>query len=291
MPADGCSSLKITAIQTGTGNCHVRQVASPQDLGTIRRRAGILLDKEWTGPHPIYAYLIEHREGLILVDTGDSARKSDRGYMPRLNPFFRCCIDPRVAPEEEIGPQLKALGIGSRDLRLIVMTHLHHDHTGGLRHFPHSRILASAECLTAARRKRGLIGAVPRTWPTWFDPEPFTLDGPAVGPFPRSAPLTRDGSILAVSTPGHMAGHVCIIARSPELTYVLAGDLTYRQDLLLADSVDGVTANPDVSLASQRAIKQLAQSEPTVLLPAHDPDAANRLADGLTMYPSPRTAR
>ncbi len=94
MPADGRSPLKITAIQTGTGNCHVRQIASPRQIGTIRRRAGMLLDKEWTGPHPIYAYLIDHPEGLILVDTGDSARKSDRGYMPRLNPFFRCCIDP-----------------------------------------------------------------------------------------------------------------------------------------------------------------------------------------------------
>jgi N-acyl homoserine lactone hydrolase len=290
VPPDGRSSLTITAIQTGTGNCHVRQFASPLHLGTIRRRAGILLDKQWTGPHPIYAYLIDHPEGLILVDTGDSSRKSDRGYMPRLNPFFRCCIDPRVAPEEEIGPQLTALGIRSRDLRLTVMTHLHHDHTGGLRHLPHNRILASAECLTAARRMRGLIGAAPRTWPTWFEPEPFTFSGPAIGRFPRSAPLTRDGSILAVSTPGHMTGHVCIIARSQEVTYVLAGDLTYRQDLLLADTVDGVTQNPGESLASQRAIKHLAQSEPTVLLPAHDPGAVNRLADRLTMYPS-RTAR
>jgi N-acyl homoserine lactone hydrolase len=290
MPADGRSSLKITPIQTGTGNCHVRQVASPEHIGTIRRRAGILLDREWTGPHPIYAYLIEHPEGLLLVDTGDSARKSDPGYMPRLNPFFRYCIDIRVAPEEEIGPQLRAMGIASRDLRLILMTHLHHDHTGGLRHFPHSQILVSAECLKAARRKRGLIGAVPKTWPTWFDPESFTFSGPAVGPFARSASLTQDGSVLAVQTPGHMAGHVSILARSENLTYVLAGDLTYRQDLLMADAVDGVTVNPAQSLASQRAVKQLAQTEPTVLLPAHDPDAVTRLAGGVTMFPAAELA-
>jgi len=282
----GRSSLKITAIRTGTGNCHIRQIASPQHLGTIRRRAGILLDREWTGPHPIYAYVIEHPEGLLLVDTGDTARKSDPGYMPGLNPFFRYCIDIRVAPEEEIGAQLTAMGIESRDLRQILMTHLHHDHTGGLRHFPHSRILVSAECLTAARRWRGLIGAVPRTWPTWFDPEPFAFSGPPVGPFARSALLTRDGSILAVETPGHMAGHVSILARSENLTYVLAGDLTYREDLLMADEVDGVTENPAQSLASQRAVKQLAQSEPTVLLPAHDPEATMRLASGVTMYPT-----
>jgi glyoxylase-like metal-dependent hydrolase (beta-lactamase superfamily II) len=47
------------------------------------------------------------------------------------------------------------------------------------------------------------------------------------------------------------------------------------------DAVDGMTEDPGVSLASRRAIKQLAQSEPTVLLPAHDPDAARRLAEGL----------
>jgi hypothetical protein len=40
----------------------------------------------------------------------------------------------------------------ARDIRQVVMTHLHHDHTGGLEHFPHTEILASGECLSAARR-------------------------------------------------------------------------------------------------------------------------------------------
>src|SRR5215467_14236890 len=132
------SKLKITAIQTGTGNPPVRLIASPQNIGTLRRRLGVLFCRERTGPHPINAYLIEHPEGLIVVDTGDTARKSERGYMPRL---IRHSTDIRVAPEEEIGPQLNAMGIRSKDVRLVVMTHLHHDHAGGLHHFPHSRIL------------------------------------------------------------------------------------------------------------------------------------------------------
>jgi hypothetical protein len=99
-----CSKLKITAIQTGTGNPPVRLIASPQNIGTLRRRLGVLFCRERTGPHPINAYLIEHPEGLIVVDTGDTARKSDRGYMPRLNPGFSRSIDIRVAPDEEIGP-------------------------------------------------------------------------------------------------------------------------------------------------------------------------------------------
>src|SRR5262249_28498811 len=78
--------------------------------------------------------------------------------------------------------QLNAMGIRSKDVRLVVLTHLHHDHTGGLNHFPHNRILASAENLTFAKRWRGLAGAVPRNWPIWFDPEPLEFSGPAVGP-------------------------------------------------------------------------------------------------------------
>ena len=217
-----------------------------------------------------------------MVDTGDTARKSDRGYMPRL---IRHSTDIRVAPEEEIGPQLNAMGIRSKDVRLVVMTHLHHDHAGGLHHFPHNRILVTAENLRLARRLGSLAGCLPRNWPRWFDPGPLRFSGPAVGPFARSAPLTRDGSVFAVETPGHMTGHVSIVARSEDLTYVLAGDLTYRQHLLMDDVVDGMTENPAVSLASQRRIKQFAQCEPTVLLPAHDPEAARRLAQGSTMYP------
>ena len=278
------SKLKVTAIQTGTGNPPVRLIASPPNISTLRRRLGVMFCRGRTGPHPINAYLIEHPEGLIVVDTGDTARKSDRGYLPRL---IRRSTDIRVAPEEEIGPQLNALGIRSRDVRLVVLTHLHHDHDGGLRHFPHNRILASAENFRFAKRWGGLVGAVPRNWPLWFEPEPLEFSGPAAGPFGRSAPLTRDGSIFAVETPGHMTGHVAIVARSEDLTYVLAGDLTYRQHLLMDDVVDGMTENPAVSLASQRALKRFAQAEPTVLLPAHDPEAARRLADGLTMYPCP----
>jgi glyoxylase-like metal-dependent hydrolase (beta-lactamase superfamily II) len=276
------SKLKITAIQTGTGNPPVRLIASPQNIGTPRRRLGVIFCRERTGPHPINAYLIEHSEGLIVVDTGDTARKSERDYLPRL---IRHSTDIRVAPEEEIGPQLNAMGIRCRDVRLVVLTHLHHDHDGGLRHFPHNRILASAENFRLAKRWGALVGAMPRRWPLWFDPEPLEFSGPAVAPFARSAPLTRDGSVFAVETPGHMTGHVSIVARSEDLTYVLAGDLTYRQHLMMDDVVDGMTENPAVSLASQRAMKQFAQNEPTVLLPAHDPEAAKRLADGLSMYP------
>jgi len=271
--------VRITAIRTGTANCHVRQEAGRDGASPLRRKLEIFRDHDWTGPKPIYSYLVEHPEGLFVVDTGDNARNSEqKGYLPRWNPFFQKMVEIKVAPEEEVGPQLSAMGIDpAGDVSAVLMTHLHHDHTGGLHHFPHTRILAAEENIRISRRKKTMVGALTSSWPRWFDPQPLGFTGGPVGEFDRSAPVTRDGSIVAVEIPGHMAGQVAFLVRTREVTYALVGDLTYSQELLLDDVVDGVTVDPTLSLISQRKVRALAQEEPVVLLPAHDPGVADRL--------------
>ena len=133
--------MRIHAIQTGTVAIRPRQ---REGVGHGRRRQlNMLLDREWTEPLPIYAYAIEHAEGVIVVDAGETARTSEPGYFPRWHPFYRLAVRMWVAPEEEIGPQLLGLGIAPRDVRRVVITHLHTDHAGGLRHFAHNEILVS----------------------------------------------------------------------------------------------------------------------------------------------------
>jgi hypothetical protein len=64
--------MKIHAIQTGTV-----AVTSAWREGVgqgARRLLHTILDREWTEPLPIYAFAIEHPEGVIVVDTGESAR-------------------------------------------------------------------------------------------------------------------------------------------------------------------------------------------------------------------------
>jgi hypothetical protein len=112
--------MKIHAIQTGT----VALTASWREgVGHGRRRLlNTLLDREWTEPLPIYAFAIEHPEGVIVVDTGETARVAERGYLPRWSPFFRFAVREVVAPEQEIGCQLERLGITPSDIRCVVMS-------------------------------------------------------------------------------------------------------------------------------------------------------------------------
>jgi hypothetical protein len=47
------------------------------------RQVNMLLDRSWTEPLPIYAWAVETDEGIIVVDTGETARTSESGYFPR----------------------------------------------------------------------------------------------------------------------------------------------------------------------------------------------------------------
>jgi glyoxylase-like metal-dependent hydrolase (beta-lactamase superfamily II) len=84
------------------------------------------------------------------------------------------------------------------------------------------------------------------------------MDGPPVGPFAASRPISKDGRFFLVPTPGQMIGHVSAVLR-----LFFAGDATYSEENLLAEQTDGVTNDPRTALATLRAIKQFAAAEPT----------------------------
>ncbi len=271
--------ITVTPIETGKARMKTAQRTGRDGRGAFGRKIDIFRDRNWVDPLPIFAFLIEHPEGKFLVDTGDTWRNSVPGYLPWWNPFFTKEVVIKVAPLEEIGPRLAAMDIDpARDIAAVILTHFHHDHTGGLDHFPHNRIIAPRESYDVSCGLKGMMmGCLPQRWPIWFKPELVDMDGPPVGPFPASHPVTRDGRIFLVPTPGHAKGHVSVVARGEGITYFFAGDATYTEDNLRAEKADGVTYDPAISEATLRAIKRFALDEPTVILPAHDPNGTARL--------------
>ncbi len=274
--------IRVTPIQTGWARLKSAQKCGLDGRSSFGRKLDIVRDRVWAGPLPVLAWMVEHPEGRFVIDTGDTAENSTPGYLPWWNPFFTKMVEIKVAPVEEIGFQLHVLGIDpARDITAVILTHYHHDHTGGLHHFPHTHIIGPRDGWRLARGLKGrMMGCLPQRWPTWFRPELVDMDGPPIGPFPASHPITRDGRVFMVPAPGHFPGHAAVVVRGDGVTYFFAGDATYEQADLAADRVDGVTSDPLVSLATIRAIKKFARQEPTIILPAHDPDGLRRLATG-----------
>lgn len=282
--ADLWAMITITPIQTGTARPKLAQVTGKEGASAFQRKRAIFKDTHWSEPVPIYAYLIDHPEGLFLVDTGDTWRNSVPGYLPRWHPFFTKHVQLRVAPQEEIGVWLHDKGIDpAKDIKAVILTHLHHDHTGGLDHFPHNRIIAGRENYEASHTfiKGMLSGCLPQRWPIWFKPELVEMTGEAIGPFAGSFPITGDGRVFLVPTPGHAKGHLSVVVREEQLTYFIAGDASYNEANLRDEKVDGVTYDPTLSLQTLQNIIVFASAEPTIFLPTHDPDVPLRLQQGL----------
>jgi N-acyl homoserine lactone hydrolase len=257
--------MKIHALSTGTV-----QIKTASERGRGRgpiRFARTLLGREYTDSLPIHAWLLEHEQGPILIDTGDLAATRDA-------PIARFSI----TREQEIDRQLAALGLSPDDLRLVVLTHLHGDHINGLARLRGARTLASADALShGGARKLARRG---------IDATPLALTAEPFGAFARSAALTDDRSVVAVPVPGHARGQIAVFVVEDDCQVLIAGDSAYSEQQLLDQQIDGVSLSPAAALRSMRTILEHARRQPTVFLPSHDPASAARLSARTMLAPA-----
>ncbi|WP_369916123.1 N-acyl homoserine lactonase family protein [Xanthomonas sp. NCPPB 3005] len=273
--------MKIHCIQTGDVQI---KAAHQRAHGNVRPRrvASVLLDRQWSPRLPIGCTLIEHPEGLIMVDTGESSHANDPGYQPWWHPFMRFCERRWVEPEEEVGPRLQALGFAPSDVRWVVMTHMHGDHAGGLHHFPHSDIVMSAVEADASLAATGpLSGYLNMHYPAWLLPRTVEFDDGPWENFERSSCLTRDGRVRLLPTPGHTRGHLCVAVDLKTHVVLVAGDAAYSEQALLDGVVDGVAQDAAQHRQSTARLRELCRRRPVVTLFAHDADSQSRLRNGV----------
>jgi N-acyl homoserine lactone hydrolase len=270
-----------------TGSVSIR----PEHVGPTWKHTYLWLatSRRWTPPRPINVYAVEHRDGLVLFDTGqDRASVTDPGYFPggptglvysRLARFD-------VGPDDTFRAGLARLGHRPDDVHTAVVSHLHQDHIGGLPE------LAGARSIAVSRQEwdtlqqplpeaRGLLRShIELPGLRWNHIEFEPLADPALAPFTDGHDIFGDGSLVLLPTPGHTPGSLSLLVRRPDhAPLLLVGDLTYDVDLLSAGHLPGVGAKRALRRTSDR-VNALRRTHPgMVVLPAHDPGAAQRLVD------------
>jgi len=217
---------------------------------------------------PVSAYLIEHPEGLVLVDTGWHAaiRDHQREHLGRL---AYSMYQGRLPAGQSVTEQLAAMGIEPEDLSFVVLSHLHSDHASGVGLVEDASRIVVSEREWAARDDFGYITSM---W-DGVEIEPFAFEEVPYGPFGRGLDLYGDGSVVLVYTPGHSEGHVSVLARTDAGWVLLAGDVGYAARSWEQSILPGVTTSDEEMRASLSWVRAFAEREDTVAaLANHDPD-------------------
>lgn len=218
------------------------------------------LDPADLGPIPVPTILAHAPEGWLMFDVGlstDFRREEVYGeILPWGAPLF-----PGAGDSEPLLDALAACGVAPADLQAVVLSHLHNDHTGGLRHVAGLGIPVLVQQAELDQVAAGEGGAFVRH----EDWEPFGVELTPMHGETRVAT-----GITAIPSPGHTKGHQSFLVE-------LAGG----ESILFAYDAIPVTANlerglattitydPELALATQRMLVQRAAAAGARIVPGH----------------------
>lgn len=263
--------VRVTAIRTGS----VAVKAAHREWGGPGGLAlpAIAVDPRWTEWLPITCWLIEHPDGPIVVDTGETARVHDDGYFAcdaATQFVYERLLRFDVPEPQTLGPSLRALGVDSEAELTVALTHLHSDHAGGLADVPNATVY-----LSRTEAERPPPGAVRCRWPDTFRPTPVDYESGPVGAFDRSHALTADGAVRLVPTPGHTRGHQSVLVEGGGRSALLAGDASFSLDQVRRRAVAGICEDASLARRTLSVIAEHLEGSGALYLPSHAaPEAA-----------------
>lgn len=214
---------------------------------------------------PVTGAAVVYDDGWVLLDTGfnvETVRDRDRRNAHYTTPSYTAVI----GPGDPLLRQVEAAGLAWADLALVGISHLHCDHSGGLRHVvdgPPIAIQAAEHAF--AMESAGLEHAYFRSDYELPGLRWRLLDGDA-----ELAPGLR-----ALDTAGHTPGHQSFaVDLAAEGTVVLACDAADLAENVRHVIPCGTTTSPGLAEAAARAIARLHaldRRDGTQVWPGHDP--------------------
>jgi glyoxylase-like metal-dependent hydrolase (beta-lactamase superfamily II) len=257
-------------------------VAELEEVGDgLAAMIDFMLDKKFTEWMPIWVMVIEHPEGIFVVDTGENADVNNPDYF-KSSGFFANWFDTtqfkfKVARGEEIGPQLQQLHIKTDDIKTVILTHLHLDHIDGLKYFPNTEIVVNKY------EWEQPFGDLPRLYPKWFKPTLVDLNE-SYDVFDKAYCLTRTRDILLIHTPGHTYGHCSVLLNCDEVCIFFGADICYSQQQLLDEQYSGTNAKHALAQSTYARVKAFAKKRKVIFIPSHDATAAERLQQMIPLF-------
>lgn len=191
----------------------------------------------------VYAFLVHHPQGAVLVDTGVGHGHPD--------------IDRLFQPvHHDLDAALADHGYDPVDVVMVINSHLHFDHCGANRRFPGIPLVVQRIEWEAAHGPRYTV-------PEWVD-------------FPGATWQAVDGEaeilpgVRVIPTPGHTPGHQSVVIEDGGQRDVIAAQAVYDPGELEAEaSVEPLP--PDEAAATAASARRIKALRPRRVLFSHDP--------------------
>ncbi len=254
--------------------CHARLCLDEDSALPLRFLRVFLGPSERAPPLPILVYVIDHPDGVFVVDTGETPAFEN-------DPDAYACapangvIDHKIGrldiqPENTLDARLRAEGIVPSTVRGAVLTHLHFDHVGGVPALGPNVPVYTTRADTMVQSS----GATPcRT----LQSSKMVYVDDEVKPA-AAFPLTADGALRILQTPGHTPGSLTVSLEGESIDLEFVGDTTFSSEMLANETLCGIHVdNAQVRAENERLVAK-AHAKATVLLPAHDAGAPERLS-------------
>lgn len=243
------------------------------DSGTLKTQMQNIKMNQGLGEEfevPVPWYLITHPRGHILIDGGNAAAVAeDAGrHWGAVSEVYQ----PIMTPEQAVIPRLQAAGIELADVRWIVQSHLHLDHSGAVsvaEEFRNAQVLCHRDEYIYAHS------------PDWF-----AAGGYISADFAREGipwvfldavddgyDLYGDGVFRCWYSPGHSVGHMSFEVNLPTTgSVLLTADAAYTTDHWDEKALPGFLASTVDTVRSVRKLKRIAARSNSMIVTGHDPD-------------------